>query len=46
MIQFVLHHMRRILSGSKAGLCFAAKVRNQCQFAIGMALGSGSSILN
>jgi FkbM family methyltransferase len=43
MIKYALHHTRRMLAGSKAGLHFVTKLRNQCELTIGRAHGWGIS---
>jgi FkbM family methyltransferase len=44
MIQYDLNQTRRMLAGSKAGLYFVTKLRNQCELTIGHAHSWGNSI--
>ena len=43
MIQYALTQTRRMLAGSKTGLYFVTKLRNQCELTIGQAHGWGLS---
>jgi FkbM family methyltransferase len=43
MIQYALHQTRKMLAGSRTGLHFVTKLRNQCELTIGRAHGWGIS---